>query len=72
MSNLLNNEIQRMQVLAGLAPDKYRFEVFLEQKSHLTLKEILLQLNEAEEDTGEEAADIGIIYLIKKKMLLVS
>lgn len=57
MSNLLNEEIERMQVLAGLAPDKHKFEIFLEQKSHLTLKEILFQLNEAEEDTGEEAVD---------------
>lgn len=57
MSTLPNNETQRMQVLAGLVPDKHKFEIFLEQKSHLTLKEILFQLNEAEEDTGEEAAD---------------
>lgn len=57
MNTLPNNEIQRMQVLAGLAPDKHKFEIFLEQKSHLTINEILSQLNEAEEDTEEKAAD---------------
>lgn len=57
MSTLPNNEIQRMQTLAGLSPDKHKFEIFLEQKSHLTLKEILFRLNEAEEETEGEAVD---------------
>lgn len=57
MNTLPNNEIQRMQVLAGLAPDKHKFEIFLEQKSHLTLNEILFQLNEDWKKEQDEAVD---------------
>jgi hypothetical protein len=54
---LPNNEIQRMQTLAGLSPDKHKFEIFLEQRSHLTLNEILFQLNEDWRKDQEEAVD---------------
>jgi hypothetical protein len=57
MNTLSNNEIQRMQTLAGLSPDKHKFEIFLEQKSHLTLNEILFQLNEDWRKDQEEAED---------------
>lgn len=57
MNTLPNNEIQRMQTLAGLSPDKHKFEIFLEQKSHLTLNEILFQLNEDWRKDQEEAED---------------
>ena len=57
MSMLPNNEIQRMQTLAGLSPDKHKFEIFLEQRSHLTLNEILFQLNEDWRKDQEEAVD---------------
>ena len=57
MSTLPNNEIQRMQTLAGLSPDKHKFEIFLEQKSHLTLNEILFQLNEDWKKEQDEAVD---------------
>lgn len=57
MNTLPNNEIQRMQTLAGLSPDKHKFEIFLEQKSHLTLNEILFQLNEDWRQEQDEAVD---------------
>jgi hypothetical protein len=57
MNTLPNNEIQRMQTLAGLSPNKHKFEIFLEQKSHLTLNEILFQLNEDWRKDQEEAED---------------
>ena len=57
MNTLPNNEIQRMQTLAGLSPDKHKFEIFLEQRSHLTLNEILFQLNEDWKKEQDEAVD---------------
>ena len=54
---LLNEELQRMQTLAGLSPDKHKFEIFLEQRSHLTINEILFQLNEDWRKDQEEAVD---------------
>jgi hypothetical protein len=46
MKYLLNEEVKRMQHLAGIEPVEHRFELFLERKSHLTIKEIISQLNE--------------------------
>jgi hypothetical protein len=54
---LLNEEISRMQVLAGMGPEKHAFETLLESFSHLTINELKTRLFEADENTEEKAAD---------------
>jgi hypothetical protein len=54
---LLNEEISRMQVLAGMGPEKHAFETLLESFSHLTINELKTRLLEVDENTEGKAAD---------------
>jgi hypothetical protein len=54
---LLNEEISRMQVLAGMGPEKHAFETLLESFSHLTINELKTRLFEVDENTEKKAAD---------------
>ena len=55
MSQLLNEEIQRMQHLAGFSSPKHNFEIFLEEYNHLTLNQLLSLITEADENLGDKA-----------------
>jgi hypothetical protein len=57
MSQLLNEEIQRMQHLAGMGSKEHAFEILLESFSHLTINELKTRLFEVDENVEEKAAD---------------
>ena len=50
MKYLLNEELSRMQVLAGLVKPKHDFEIFLEKYNHLSVGEMVNLLLEADNE----------------------
>jgi hypothetical protein len=58
MNTVLNDELSRMQVLAGLVKPKHEFEIFLENYNHLSIGEMIGLLLEADdEEIGKKAKD---------------
>lgn len=58
MSQLLNEEIQRIQHLAGFSFPKHDFEIFLEEYNHLSINKMIALLLEADnKEIGQKAKD---------------